>query len=194
MKLGRSGPKTQETRTINARSFASSRAALPFPLRFSVNADRPRLIFFGVRFALFAVENIIGADVNESRFLRATDCGEHTRRFRVERERFLLVRLAAIDIRLRRCVDQRVKIQVRQRRAQLFRRAEIELGVIEPHHFEIARVLTNERRAQPAAGAHNDNSPARFHPTDSKSNAATSRNPANAPLRADATGGRAVGR
>jgi hypothetical protein len=29
--------------------------------------------------------------------------------------------------------------------------------VIESHHFEIARVLTHERRTQPAASAHNDN-------------------------------------
>ena len=144
------------------------RAAFPFPFRFSVNANRPRFVFLGVRLPLLAIENVVGADVNESRFLRAADFRKEARRFRVEGERFLLVVLAAIDIRLRRGVDQRVKTERTQRGAQLCGRAEVELRVIEAHHVVVSPVLTHERCAEPSASSNNDNSPARFHPTDSK--------------------------
>src|SRR5438270_2823040 len=42
-------------------------APLAFPLRFAVDTDRFGLVFLRVGLALFPIENILGADVNESR-------------------------------------------------------------------------------------------------------------------------------
>ena len=98
------------------------------------------------------------------RFLRAADFREHARRFRVQRERFLLVRLATIDIRLRRRVDQRIEIQPAQRRPHLLRRAEIELRMIESDHVRgVARIRASARES--SACTDRNYSPARVHAT-----------------------------
>ena len=70
------------------------------------------------------------------------------------------MRLAAIHIRLRRRVDQRIEIQSAERRSHLLRRAEIELRVIESDNVEVARIFAHQRRAKASAGADNDKS---FH-------------------------------
>ena len=81
-------------------------APLPFPLRFSINADWPRFIPLGIRPTFLAIKNVIGADMNESRVLLTTDGREQSRRFRVDRECFVLVSLATIDICLGGSINQ----------------------------------------------------------------------------------------
>src|SRR5256885_13364274 len=66
------------------------------------------------------------------------------------------MRLAAIHIRLRRRVDQRIELQCAQRPSQLFRFPKIKLRVIKPNDAEFLRVLAHQRRAEAAASA-NDN-------------------------------------
>ena len=144
MKLGRSGPKTHETRTIRLLVSLQS-APFPFPLRFAINTDRPRLVFFRIGLALLPIENVIRADMNEPRLLSPTNFRKNARCFPVNRERFLRFRLAPIDIRLRRRVDQRIELKLAQRRSYLLRRAEIELRVIKSDNVERARVFPRPR-------------------------------------------------
>src|SRR6202008_460497 len=125
-------------------------------LRLTVDADRPRLVLFGVRLALFAIENVIRADMNEPRVLPRADFRQDARRFTVERERFFPVRLAPVHVRLRRRVDQRIELQAVERRAHLPRLAEIDLHVIEPDDVELLPPFPRQRRAQPAARADDD--------------------------------------
>ena len=134
------------------------RAPFPCPLRCAVNADRPRFVFFRVGRALLAVENIIRTDVNEPRLFLGADFREHTRRFAVNCERFLLVRFAPVHIRLRRRVDQRLELQPAQRRPHLLRRSKVELRVIESDDIESLRIFARQRRAQSPTRANNDDS------------------------------------
>src|SRR5882724_9007597 len=67
------------------------------------------------------------------------------------------MRLAAIHIRLRRRVDQRIELQCAQRRSQLFRFPKIKLSVIKPNDVEFLRVRAHQRRAQSPAPADDDN-------------------------------------
>jgi len=94
----------------------------------------------------------------ESRVFPRTDLREHSRRFAIERERFLPVRLATIDIGLRRRIDQRIELQPAEGRTQLIRLSQIKLRVVEPDNVEFVPPFADECCAQPAAGADDDQS------------------------------------
>src|SRR5438045_1360349 len=132
------------------------RQAFPFPLGCAVNADGTRLIFFRVRLTLFAIEHIIGTDVNEPRRFSVTDLREHARSLSVERERFLAFRFATIHVRLRRGVDQDIELKLTKPRPHLFRLPEIELRMIESGDLIVAGVFPRQGRAEAAARAHDD--------------------------------------
>jgi hypothetical protein len=91
--------------------------------------------------------------VNESRSLFRANSREDPRRFRIKRERFFLVRLAPVDVGLRRCIDERIELQTAQRRPQLLRFSQVKLSVIEPNNVELARVLPRQGRTKTATCA-----------------------------------------
>src|SRR6266478_8298649 len=66
-------------------------------LGFSIDADWLGSIGFDVRLALFTIENVIGAEMNQLCFLLGTNFGEMLRRFRVDRKSLLALRFADID-------------------------------------------------------------------------------------------------
>ncbi len=71
-KLGRSGPKTHGDARDQMVRARGQDAAFAFQFRFAVNADRPGLVLFRVGLRFLAIENVVGADVNQPRaFLRA---------------------------------------------------------------------------------------------------------------------------
>ena len=68
------------------------------------------------------------------------------------------MRLAAIDIRLRRAVDQNIELRRAERFPEFRRVTEIELGVIEAKNLMRPTVGPDERRTQAASGADDGNS------------------------------------
>ncbi len=83
MKLGRSGPKTQDVTNDEMRTAGCEHEFLPFPLRLAVDTDWLRRIFFKIRLGFPAIKNVVRADVNEpSAFLSRNFC-EHSWRFHI---------------------------------------------------------------------------------------------------------------
>src|SRR5438105_11212125 len=80
-------------------------------LGFSIDADWLGSIGFDVRLALFTIENVIGAEMNQLCFLLGTNFGEMLRRFRVDRKSLLALRFAKIDIRHRGAVDHQIELK-----------------------------------------------------------------------------------
>ena len=86
---------------------------------------------------------------------RAANFRKHPRRFRVEKKSFVAMRLATVNIGLRRGIDQDVELQRSKCAAQLFQISEIELRMVEPDHVEAFSVFAHERRAQSATCSNN---------------------------------------
>src|SRR4051812_2124636 len=66
------------------------------------------------------------------------------------------MRLAAIHIRLRGRVDQRIELQCAQRRSQLFRFPKIKLRVVESNDAEQTGVFPDKSGTEPSASTHDD--------------------------------------
>src|SRR4029077_13353959 len=96
-----------------------------------VNADRICFVLFRVRLRFAAVEDIVCADMNQARTFRLANFREYAWRLRIERERFVRMRLAAIHVRLCRAVDQNTELGRAERLPEFRGDAQIELGVIE---------------------------------------------------------------
>src|SRR5205807_5170662 len=90
---------------------ASQNIFFPCPFRFAIDADWLGSIGFDVRLALFTIENVIGAEMNQLCFLLGTNFGEMLRRFGVDRKSLLALRFADIDIRKRGAVDQQIELK-----------------------------------------------------------------------------------
>src|SRR5437899_2423160 len=65
---------------------------LPCPFRLAINAYRLGEIGFDVRLALLAVENVIGAEVNQLRLLLTANSSENFWCFRIDRKSLLSLR------------------------------------------------------------------------------------------------------
>src|SRR4029077_18944088 len=82
-----------ETRSVRAKHPGDAHDKVPIlggehillssELRFAVNADRLRFIFFSVRCAFLAIEDIVGAEVNQLRAFVTANRRKNTRRFGV---------------------------------------------------------------------------------------------------------------
>jgi hypothetical protein len=124
-------------------------------LRFTVNADWSRFIFFAVRLAFFAVEHIIGAEVNQSGALFSANLGKNARRLRIDQKRPFRLRFANVDLRETCCVDQDVKTCLLQFLPQVIQIREIQLRTIEAGDLEPIAIFAQQCRAKPSARAQN---------------------------------------
>ena len=93
---------------------------------FAVNADRLGRIFFQIRFALFAVENVIRTEMNQLRSFVAANFREHFWRFGVDRECFGGFRLTKIDICHRGAIEQQIEFKRPESVSNLVRLRQIE--------------------------------------------------------------------
>src|SRR5438876_10986499 len=100
-----------------------------------------------IRLAFFAIENVIGAEVDKLRFLFATNFREDARRFGVDLKRLVTLRLAKIDIGERGAVDQNVEIDCGDFLSHLLEIRQIKLRVIETDDVKFVAIFTSERRA-----------------------------------------------
>src|SRR6266446_3593381 len=125
----------------------------PYPLRFAVNADRFGDIGLSIWFPLFAIEDVIGAEMNQFRFFARANFGEHLRRFGIDRKSLLSLRFAKIDICHRSAVDQQVERNWRKFISDLLRPREVKLRVIQSDDVEFSSILARERTAEAAASA-----------------------------------------
>ena len=111
------------------------------PFRFGINADRAWFILFRVRFALFAVEHVIGTDMDELGVFLATDFPQNTRRFSVDPKGLLPFRFAKIDIGEGGTVDQNIEVQREKFRFYLLEIPQVELRVIETSDLKFFSIL-----------------------------------------------------
>jgi hypothetical protein len=130
---------------------------LPFPFRFSVNADRSRFITLAIGFALFAIKNVIGAEVDEPRVFVATNLRENARRVGVDPKRLFALRFAKIDIGEGGGVNHKIDIERAERLTQLLMIGEIELRMVETGDVKLISIFAHERGAQASASAKNYN-------------------------------------
>src|SRR5437762_10336064 len=104
--------RTEHPRDPNNKLLisASQNIFYPCPFRFAIDADWLGSVGFDVRLALFAVENVVGADMNQLGVFLAANFAEHLWRFRVDRKSLFALRFTKINIRKRGRVDQNVEI------------------------------------------------------------------------------------
>src|SRR6266545_3086470 len=115
------------------------------------------MIFFGVRFALDAIEHIISAEMNQPGVLLVANLCDNTRRLCIDEKCPVWLRFAKVDLRETRCVDQNVKTSVAQFFAHGTEIREIELRVIQASDVEFVAIFAQERCAKSSAGAKNCN-------------------------------------
>ena len=120
---------------------------LPFPLRFTVNADRIGRIVFAVRVTFLSIEYVIGAEVDKLRFLVSANFREDARRVRIDPKSLVALRLAKIDICKRGSINENIEIDRAQFLAYLIAVFEIELQVIKAGDVEFVMIFAHERRA-----------------------------------------------
>ncbi len=116
--------------------------------RFAVRADRFGRVVFDVRRALFAIKNVVGAEMNEFCVLVRTDFSQDTRCFGIDRERLIGFGFAKIDIGKGSRVDQNIKIKLRNIPLNFIGLGEIELRVIEVSDVELFAISTLRARRQ----------------------------------------------
>src|SRR5205807_9223534 len=100
-----------------------------------------------------AIENVIGAEVNQLRFFIPANFGEMLRRFGIDRKRSLGLRLGKIDSGKRRGVDQHIEFELIDIVMNFADIREIELGVIKSDDVEFFSILARKRSAKAAAGS-----------------------------------------
>src|SRR5205823_1698140 len=120
---------------------------LPFPLRFTVNADRICRVAFGVELALLTVEYVIGAEVDKLRFLVPANFREDARRIGIDPKGPVALGLTNVDIRKRGSVDKNTAIDRAQFLAHFIGAFEIDLQVIEAGDVKFVVIFAHERRA-----------------------------------------------
>ena len=80
-------------------------------LRCAVNTDRLRFVLFRVRRAFLAIENVIGAEVNQFCAFLAANFRNNAWHFAIDHESAIALSLAKIDIRECGGIDQHIKIR-----------------------------------------------------------------------------------
>ena len=120
---------------------------LPFPLRFTVNADWICRIAFAVRLTFFSIEYVIGAEVDKLRFLVPANFREDAWRVRIDPKSLVALGLTKIDIRKRGRINENTEIDRAQFLAYLIGAFEIKLQVIEAGDVEFVVIFAHERRA-----------------------------------------------
>src|SRR5437899_1834504 len=103
-----------------------------------------------MRFALFAIKNVIGAEVNELRVFIATNLGQDTRRFGIDPKGLFALRLAKIDIGKGGGVNHKIDIERAKLFAQLPMIGEIKLRVVETGHVKFSPIFAHQRSAETA--------------------------------------------
>ena len=90
--------------------FHGEHILLSSQLRFAVDADRLRFIFFDVRCAFLSLEDIVGAEVNQLRAFFAANPRKNARHFGVNQKGAIPLGLAKIDISECGSIDQHIQI------------------------------------------------------------------------------------
>ena len=103
---------------------------LPFPLRFTVNADRVCWIAFGVGLALLTVKYVIGAEMNEPRILVLANFRKDARGLRVDPKSLVALPLTKINIGKGGRINENLEIKIIDLRVNFPRITEIDLRVI----------------------------------------------------------------
>src|ERR1017187_6584572 len=129
---------------------------LPGPLRFAVNADRIGRIALEIWFALFAVENVIGAEVNEPRIFGATNLRQLARHLRVDNERSFALAFTKIDINKRGAINQNPEIVRVKSLAELRKTIALLRGPIVTDYFVVFVICAGQLSAKPPVRT-NDN-------------------------------------
>ena len=110
-----------ETRSVRTKHPGDAHDSVPIlrgehvllssQLRFAVNADRLRFIFFGVRCAFLAIEDVVRAEVNQlGTFIIANLCKD-AGRFGVNEKGAISLGLAKIDVSECGGIDQHIEIR-----------------------------------------------------------------------------------
>ncbi len=127
----------------------------PLPFRFAVNTDWFCNVIFDVGLALFAIENVISAEMNELGFFVAADLGEKLWRLCVYPECLIDLLLTKIDIGECGAVDQNIEVERRESFSHSIEIGEIELRVIKTYYVKLVSILVQQSSSETAPSTDN---------------------------------------
>ncbi len=139
--------RSKDPRNANDQvAFVSKKHVLfAFALRFSIHAQRFRGIIFEIRRVLAAVENIIGAEMNQLGAFVLTDVCQKLRSAGINFESLVSLFLTEINIGHGRAVDQQVERQWLKQFFHLVKIGQIDFRVGEAAHFKLLMITTEQR-------------------------------------------------